>query len=62
MAFEAWLAYVIAYAVVSIIPGPSVFMVIGQTLSRGGRAALACIVGDLIGGVVVMTAAYRVKA
>ncbi len=55
---ENWIAYVIAYAVISIIPGPSVFMVIGQSLSRGTRAATACIVGDLAGGVIVMTASY----
>ena len=58
MQFESWIAYVIAYAVISIIPGPSVLMVIGQALSRGKRAAMACIFGDLIGGLCVMTASY----
>ena len=58
MPLENWIAYVIAYAVISIIPGPSVFMVIGQSLSRGGRAAMACIVGDLAGGVIIMTASF----
>jgi len=58
MPLENWIAYVIAYAVISIIPGPSVFMVIGQSLSRGSRAAMACIVGDLAGGVIVMTASF----
>ena len=58
MPFENWIAYVIAYAVISIIPGPSVFMVIGQSLSRGTKAATACIMGDLAGGVIVMSASY----
>ena len=58
MPLENWITYVIAYAVISIIPGPSVFMVIGQSLSRGTRAAIACIMGDLAGGVIVMTASY----
>lgn len=58
MLFENWITYVIAYAVISIIPGPSVFMVIGQSLSRGTRAAFACVMGDLAGGVIVMTASY----
>jgi len=58
MPLENWIAYVIAYAVISIIPGPSVFMVIGQSLSRGSKAAMACIVGDLAGGVIVMTASF----
>ena len=58
MSFENWIAYVIAYTVISIIPGPSVFMVIGQSVSRGTRAAMACIAGDLAGGVIVMAASY----
>lgn len=58
MPIENWIAYAMAYTVISIIPGPSVFMVIGQTLSRGTRAAAACIAGDLAGGVIVMTASY----
>jgi len=58
MTIENWIAYAIAYAVISIIPGPSVFMVIGQALSRGTRAAVACIAGDLAGGIIVMTASY----
>lgn len=58
MPIENWIAYVVAYAVISIIPGPSVLLVIGQSLSRGTRAAMACVVGDVAGGVVVMTASY----
>lgn len=58
MPIENWIAYAIAYVVISIIPGPSVFMVIGQNLSRGNRAAMACIAGDLAGGVIVMAASY----
>jgi homoserine/homoserine lactone efflux protein len=58
MTLETWLSYVIAYTVLSLIPGPSVFMVLGQSLSRGMGAALYCIFGDLLGGVIVMTASY----
>ena len=58
MPIESWIAYAIAYVVISIVPGPSVFMVIGQTLSRGNRAAMVCIAGDLAGGVIVMAASY----
>lgn len=58
MPFDNWIAFVIAYVVITIIPGPSVLMIIGQALSRGRRAAAACIVGDLIGGICVMTASY----
>jgi threonine/homoserine/homoserine lactone efflux protein len=58
MTLETWLSYVVAYTVLSLIPGPSVFMVLGQSLSRGMGAALYCIFGDLLGGVIVMTASY----
>lgn len=58
MPIDNLIAYVIAIAVISIIPGPSVFMVIGQTLSRGMRAAMACIAGDVAGGVIVITTSY----
>lgn len=50
MKFELWLAFVAAYTVISIIPGPSVFMVIGQALTRGTKAAFLCILGDIVGG------------
>lgn len=58
MLFESWIAFTIAYAVLSAIPGPSVFMTIGQTLSRGRRAAFACILGDLAGGWVLIAASW----
>lgn len=58
MSFEVWLAYVAAFTLLSLIPGPSVFMVIGQSLSRGLGAAFFCIAGDLLGGIVMMTIAY----
>ena len=58
MSTEIWLAYVAAFTLLSLIPGPSVFMVIGQSLSRGISAALFCIIGDLLGGIVMMTIAY----
>lgn len=58
MTLESWIAYVLAYTVLSIIPGPSVLMVIAQALSRGIQTAMACILGDLAGGVVIMAASY----
>ncbi len=58
MSIEVWIAYVAACTILSLIPGPSVFMVIGQSLSKGLNAACYCIAGDLLGGVVIMTVAY----
>lgn len=58
MSFESWLAYTVAYLIISLLPGPSVLMVVGQALSKGRRAALYCVLGDVAGGFVVMTASY----
>ncbi|MDB6181239.1 LysE family translocator [Paracoccus fistulariae] len=58
MPVENWIAYALAYTILSVIPGPSVLMVISQALSRGKRAAMACIMGDVAGGAVIMTASY----
>lgn len=58
MSIEVWLAYAAAFTLLSLVPGPSVFMVIGQSLSRGLGAAFFCIMGDLLGGIVMMTIAY----
>ncbi len=57
MNIDNWLAFVLAYSVISLIPGPSVMMVIGQALSFGRRAAFICILGDLLGGVLLIVMA-----
>lgn len=54
MKLELWLAFIATYSVISAIPGPSVFMVTGQALTRGTKAAFLCILGELIGGVVLV--------
>lgn len=55
MKFELWLTFAAAYTAVSLLPGPSVFMVTAQALRRGLKPALLCVVGDLLGGIVIMT-------
>ena len=54
MELELWLAFVATYTVISIIPGPSVLVVMGLALSRGSKAAFLCILGELVGGVVLV--------
>ncbi|MEM9348686.1 MAG: LysE family translocator [Pseudomonadota bacterium] len=58
MSPETWIAYVAALTVLSVIPGPSVLLVVGQALAKGLRGAFSCVAGDLLGGVVMMTAAF----
>ena len=52
------MANALSYAVIVIISGPSVIMVIAQALTRGTRAVMACVLGDLLGDEIVMTASY----
>lgn len=54
MTFETWLAFTTACIVLTLIPGPSVLLVIGQSLTRGKGAAMMCILGDIIGSIVLM--------
>lgn len=54
MNFELWVAFIIASAVMTLIPGPSVMLITGRAITQGTRAALICIAGDLIAGVVLM--------
>lgn len=57
MSFDNWLAFALAYTVLSLLPGPSTMTVVAQVLVGGWRAALGCIAGDLIGGVVIVALA-----
>ncbi|MBL4757119.1 MAG: LysE family translocator [Rhizobiales bacterium] len=54
MSFEIWLTFTFASIVVTLIPGPSVLLVISQALTKGTSAAMACIAGDLFGTVILI--------
>ncbi|AUH32891.1 LysE family translocator [Paracoccus tegillarcae] len=58
MDIHLWLAFVLSFAILSLIPGPSVIMVMSQALIRGKRAALVCVAGDLAGVLVMMSLAF----
>lgn len=58
MTFEIWITFVIASTVISIIPGPSVLTVLAQSITYGLKPAFFCIMGDLVGAVVVMLLSY----
>jgi homoserine/homoserine lactone efflux protein len=54
MSFDSWLAFTLACVVLTLTPGPSVLLVIGQALSKGKKAAMMCVAGDVVGGIVLM--------
>jgi len=54
MTLEVLLAFIIANTILTLIPGPSVLLIISQSLTKGMPAALMCILGDLVGGALLM--------
>ncbi|MFT4961540.1 MAG: homoserine/homoserine lactone efflux protein [Paracoccaceae bacterium] len=42
------------YVGLTLILGPSVLLVVGQALSKGRKAAMMCVAGDVVGGIVLM--------
>nr|WP_208976921.1 LysE family transporter [Stappia sp. ES.058] len=54
MSLETWLAYTIACVVLTLIPGPSVMLVVAQSLTRGRWATAMCIFGDVVGSIVLV--------
>lgn len=54
MNFETWISYVIASAILSLIPGPSVLLITGQALTKGLRAAFICLAGETVGGAILI--------
>ena len=58
MSLEVWISYVAIYTAISLMPGPSVVMVSVTALRHGRRAAMLCVLGDVLGGVVIMVLAY----
>ncbi|WP_137127115.1 LysE family translocator [Roseomonas sp. HF4] len=55
MALDAWLAFLAATAVMLAIPGPTVLLVVGQSLGGGARAALPLVAGVALGDLTAMT-------
>ena len=55
MTFHAWLAFLFAIAVLLAIPGPTVLMVIGQSLGAERRRALPLVTGVALGDLTAMT-------
>ncbi|MBB5691365.1 LysE family translocator [Roseomonas alkaliterrae] len=55
MALDTWLAFLAATAVMLAIPGPTILLVIGQSLGAGRRAALPLVAGVALGDLTAMT-------
>jgi threonine/homoserine/homoserine lactone efflux protein len=49
MSIELYLAYVVACFVITIIPGPTVTLIVANSLAHGARAGLANVAGTQLG-------------
>ena len=49
MSIEIWLAYVAACALITIIPGPTVTVIVANSLAHGTRAGLLNVAGTQLG-------------
>ncbi|MCR9255536.1 MAG: LysE family translocator [Alphaproteobacteria bacterium] len=58
MAFDLWLAFAAASAVVLMIPGPTILLVVGYALGEGKRAAMTCSAGVVLGDFVAITLSF----
>ena len=54
MSFDVWLAFLVATSILTLIPGPCVLLVVSLAITKGMNSALICILGDIVGGVVLM--------
>ncbi len=55
MTLDTWLAFVAATVVMLAIPGPTILLVIGQSLGGGTRAAAPLVAGVALGDLTAMT-------
>src|SRR6478736_4917315 len=55
MAFETWLAFVAASAVLLVIPGPTILLVVSYALGRGWKVAAPVATGVALGDLTAMT-------
>jgi len=55
MTIETWISFVLVVCVFAIIPGPTVILVIGQTIANGNRAIFPLTSGVVTGDFVAMS-------
>ncbi len=55
MEWQSWVAYTLAASVVLAIPGPTILLVLVQSLEHGRRAALPLVAGVALGDFIAVT-------
>jgi threonine/homoserine/homoserine lactone efflux protein len=54
MSFEVWFSFVFASIILCFSPGPTAFLVMGQSLSHGKKSVIPLVVGVVLGDVIAM--------
>ena len=55
MDIEIWMSFVLASMVLVLSPGPTVLLVIGQSLAYGRKSVVPMILGVISGDIVALT-------
>ena len=50
-----WIPFVLASAIILVIPGPTIILVIGQSMTHGPRSVIPLVSGVLLGDLTAMT-------
>ncbi len=58
MTLEIWLAYVLASAILLVVPGPTIMLVVSYALAEGRRSAWGTVVGVGLGDLTAMTVSF----
>ena len=60
MSLELYLAYLVACVVITIVPGPTVTLIVANSLTHGMRACLLNVAGTQLGIAMMMVVLVRV--
>ena len=58
MSIEVWISFVLASMLLCLTPGPTVFLVMGQSLSHGKKSVIPLVTGVLAGDVIAMSISF----
>lgn len=58
MSIEVWISFVFAAMLLCFSPGPTTFLIMGQSLSHGRKSAVPLITGVLLGDVISMSLSF----
>jgi len=58
MSIEVWISFVLASMMLCFTPGPTVFLVMGQSLNHGKKSVIPLVTGVLSGDIIAMSISF----